>query len=317
VQKILWLVDPYEELKNLRSSALWVKGLSQSLKAPVQPVHVLSGGAAGFAPEIHAAWLMQFVVDTEERLARVVAHFKLPHLLEPHVISEVYRSRSEAVSGFLEFAAEAEADLIVLQRAGGGRKKMGGFAETLLLKSGIPVLIVPPGGAKVATYHKVKRLLVALDLSDTDREVTEAVFDRSLEWAKKMRASLHLFHVLPLPPTVAYGPGAFDLGASAAAAAYWSEEATDARKRELERFRKLALKKGVACTVELETRSVRPADAILRAQKRTRADWLVMAGKSGRWSTLILGSVTRMVARDAPCPVWVIHLDRKSEAKAA
>ncbi len=315
MQRILWLIDPFEELKLIRPSAAVVKGLVQGLKVPFQAVHVLSGGAGGFAPEIQAAWLMQFVVDTEDRLQRVVKHFAIPKRLDPHVISEVYASRSEAVAGFLEYASENDALLIVVQRSARG-KRMGGFAETLLLKSGIPVLVVPSVPASKA-WTRPKKLMVALDLSEADQEVASEVFSRALEWAVKMRVALHLFHVLPVPPTIAYGPGAFDLGASAAAAVYWSEEAAQARKKQLEQFKNQAKKKGVRCTVELETRPIRAADAILRAQKRSGSDWIVMAGKSGRWSTLILGSVTRMVARSAPCPVWIIHLEKKSQQQRA
>ncbi len=314
VKKIIWLVDPFEEPRTLRASARWVRALAERLKAPILPVHVLAGGAAGFAPEIHAAWLMQFVVDTEDRLIQLVRGLAIPHLLKPHVISEVYRSRSEAVAGFLEFAAEQESGLIVVSRTGEGGR-IGGFAETLLLKSAIPVLVVPSrpvSRAKAAAPARAKKLLVALDLSEVDGVVAREVFSQALDWAAKLKASLHLFHVLPIPQTIAYGPGAFDLGASAAAAAYWNEEAASARRRQLERLARQAKKRGVACTIELESRSLRAADAILKAQKRSKADWIVMAGRTGRWGTLVLGSVTRMVAREAPCPVWIIHLARST-----
>ncbi len=322
VGKIIWLVDPFEEPRTLRSSARWVRALAERIGAPIQPVHVLAGGAAGFAPEIHAAWLMQFVVDTEDRLVKLVRGFSIPHLLKPHVISEIYRSRSEAVAGFLEFASEQEARLIVVQRSSDSGR-IGGFAETLLLKSAIPVLVVPARTvtrAEAAAPARARKLLVALDLSEVDGVVAREVFRQALDWATRLKASLHLFHVLPVPQTIAYGPGAFDLGASAAAAAYWGEEAAGSRRRQLEKFSRQAAKRAVQCTIEIETRSLRAADAILRAQKRTRADWIVMAGRTGRWGTLVLGSVTRMVAREARCPVWIIHLasrEARAEPRAA
>jgi nucleotide-binding universal stress UspA family protein len=313
IKKILWLVDPYEELKTIKPSALWVKALSDRLQVPIQPVHVLAGGAAGFAPEIHAAWLMQFVIDTEERLVSVLQALKMPRLLKPHVISEVYHSRSDAVQGLLDYARDNHAGLILLQRSG-SKAKIGGFAETLLLKSETPVLVVP---SEKPLQAKVKKLLVALDLSRPATErmggVASEVFEQALVWARQLGASIHLFHVLPIPPAMAYGPGAFDLGATAAAAAYWSQDAAKMRRQELERFQKRALKAGVGCTVELETRPLRPEEAILRARSRSQADWIVMAGRSGRWSTLLLGSVTRSVARQAPCPVWIIHRSRLRE----
>jgi len=311
VRKILWLVDPFEKPGSLLDSVDWVRGLSKKLRSPVMPVHVLSGGAFGLGADMQATWLMQLVVEAEERLARSMKALSarglaIPHLLAPHVISEVYHSRSEAVGGLLEFAQENNAQLLVLNR----KAKMGGFAETLLLKSRMPVLVVP----HVRKTPQARRqripgsILVAMDLGSGREEVVRTVFKESLQWASKLGSSLCLFHALPFASAAAYGPGAFDLGATAAASVFWSEEAAAIRRKELEKYQAMAQKKGVRCTIDLETRALRPADAIMRARKRHGSDWIAMASRSGRWSALVLGSVTRMVAREADCPVWIIHL---------
>lgn len=322
MRRILWLVDPNEKASSLRDSSAWLRGLATALKASIQPVHVLGGGAFGIAPEVQAGWLMQLVLETEARIQAMASQLKIPHLLPPRVLSEAYHSRSEAVSGLIDFAREQSADLIVLQ-GGGARPRaasrgLGGFAETLLLRSRIPVLVIPSiAGSrhKLAVRQKPRRILLALDLSSGGEDACEAVFKEGLSWARRLGASLHLFHALPFASSAAYGPGAFDLGATAAAAVYWSEEAAASRKIELERFAARANRAGVRCTLELETRAIRPSDAVLRAAKREKCDWIAMAGRSGRWSALVLGSVTRMVAREATCPVWIIHYDRR-EASA-
>lgn len=331
MRKILWLVDPFENPASLEASAAWVRGVSKKLKAPVLPVHVLGGGALGFGAEMQAAWLMQLVIEAEDRLRESLKGMSIPHLLPPHVISEVYHSRAEAVAGLLEFAAENGAELMILSRTGSrpgraaGRPdradkgKMGGFAETLLLKSRIPVLVVPRKPGVRARQRLPRSILVAMDLGNGRDEIAREVFRESLHWARRLGASLSLFHALPFASAAAYGPGAFDLGATAAASVFWSEEASNLRRKQLERFKAMAEKKGVRCTIELETRAIRPADAILRAARRQQSEWIAMASHSGRWSALVLGSVTRMVARESDCPVWIIHLPRHAEgaAKAA
>ncbi len=314
-------MDPNDKASTLRESSAWLRGLASTLKSGIQPVHVLGGGAFGIAPEVQAGWLMQLILETEARIQELVSPLKIPHLLPPRVLSEAYHSRSEAVGGLIDYAREQSADLIVLQGGGARRRPasrgLGGFAETLLLRSRIPVLVIPSIAGqrpKSGARLRPRKILLALDLSSGGEDACEAVFKEGLSWARRLGAALHLFHALPFASSAAYGPGAFDLGATAAAAIYWSEEAAATRKVELERFAARANRAGVPCTLELETRALRPSDAVLRAAKRAKCDWIAMASRSGRWSALVLGSVTRMVAREATCPVWIIHYDRREAA---
>jgi nucleotide-binding universal stress UspA family protein len=324
VRKLFWLLDPFEKPSDAVETGAWVAGLSEKLKIPIQPVHVLSGGALAFSPEIHAAWLMQVALQAETRLRKLVDRLKVPHLLPPVVLSEIYRSRSEAVAALLEFARESDVELFVLQRLSGAKKnaKIGGFAETLLLKSEIPVLVVPRHRRSELTIKPrvPSKLVVGLDLEGDPLPMLDLVF----QWAKRLGARVHLFHsALPYPSmgyraTADIFPGDWSGPVAPMTLSSWQAD-LQARRKRMESFRVRAQKKGVPCTIEIDSASTRAVDGLLRCARARRADWIAVAGKSGKWSALILGSVSRTLAREAPCPVWIVRLEseRESEKRSA
>jgi nucleotide-binding universal stress UspA family protein len=267
------------------------------------------------SPEIHAAWIMQVAIQAEERLQKIVDKLGVENVLPPIVLSEIYRSRTEAVEALLEFARESDAEVLVLQRLSRARKtgKIGGFAESLLLKSETPVLVVGRhhfrGAKKAAPAARVpKKILLAVDLEGDASPLVSQVGD----WAKRIGASVHLFHsaaqfpVAGYRPTADIFPGDWSGPVAPMTLSSWKGD-LDARKRELEKLKRILDRRGVRCTVELDSASTRAAEGILRSQRRNRADWIAVSGKSSRWSALILGSVSRIVAREADCPVWGVR----------
>jgi nucleotide-binding universal stress UspA family protein len=273
---------------------------------------------------------MQVAIQAEERLQRTIDRLGVKNVLPPIVLSEIYRSRSEAIASLLEFARESDAEVLVLQRLPRARKsgKIGGFAETLLLRSEIPVLVVgrhhprKKAGARgpgVRVAARVpKKILLAVDLEgDVKRLVDEVA-----SWAKNMSSAVHLFHAAAQFPVAGYRPTA-DIypgdWSGPVAPMTWGEWRRDleARMRELTELKKVFERQGVRCTIEIDSNSPRAADAILRSQKKNRADWIAVAGKSSRWSALILGSVSRIVAREADCPVWVVRAEQERQDSVA
>ncbi|NDD90900.1 universal stress protein [bacterium] len=330
MRRIFWLVDPFEKPSAAEEAAVWAMGISERMRIPIQPVHVLSGGALAFSPEIHAAWIMQVALQAEDKIQKLVEQLAIPHVLPPIVLSEIYRSRSEAVHALIEFAKESQAEVFVLERLSGARKtgKIGGFAETLLLKSEIPVLVVghhravkKTVGKKAAkktglTSRTPKKILLALDLEGDSTPIIEEVGS----WARRMKAQVHLYHAAaPFPltgyrPAADIYPGDWSGPVAPTTLSAWRGD-VEARKKELARLSKILIRKGVECTVEVDSESTRAASGILKSKKRNHADWIAISGRSGRWSALIMGSVSRRVAREADCPVWVVRSFEKAEEK--
>ncbi len=155
-----------------------------------------------------------------------------------------------------------------------------------------------------------QKILVALDRSD----ITDAVFNQSLNLAKATRASLRLLHVLssedehsPMPIL----PGTENI--------YWSPGTTvdiDALQKQwhqysVECLQSLQHHTKVACAAGIQADYQQVAGiagkTICQVAQQWEAD-LIMVGNRGRvgFREFVLGSVSNYVMHHAPCSVLIV-----------
>jgi len=136
-----------------------------------------------------------------------------------------------------------------------------------------------------------KTIIVPTDLG----EGTEATLDYAVEISRAFGARLHLLHVVGIPVLgmpemgIAYSDTMMD--GMMADDLHALEHMIEARRGEADFDRPLI-------------RSGDPRDAINETAKELHADLIVMATHGRRGvARVLLGSVTEMVVRTAPCPV--------------
>jgi universal stress protein A len=179
------------------------------------------------------------------------------------------------------------ADLILARprRAGSAARRLGGVAVGLMQTATAPVLLY----RRVPAGYGVGTILAPVDFSPFSRDAIRW----SLLLAALSQASVRLLHVLP------------------ASSSRWAprlrraavEMVREERQLALRQLRELGHPRTVIEAVVVERKD--PAEGVLEAQKDDVS--LVVLGASGRTGLdAVLGSVTRRVARDCPCPVLVI-----------
>jgi nucleotide-binding universal stress UspA family protein len=129
-----------------------------------------------------------------------------------------------------------------------------------------------------------------------------AALDLARDLARQNRASIFLFHVVPMP---AEGP---ERGVV-------YREREDEAEKHLERLARARLKGKVRYQISVVTG--RPDRSVINAVRNTGADLVVM-GTRGRkgLSRLLLGSVAERVAREARCPVLIVRPRARRRAAA-
>lgn len=201
-------------------------------------------------------------------------------------------STTALVDGFLELAKRRNADLVALfthARKGIARTLLGSFAETLIHRSRIDVLLFNP---RARIQGQVKNVVFAYDFEKTSHDH----FQRALEWTEELRARL----------TVVY----------AAEITYkWS---LDEESRHVVAYRKAVDRKvksiqdecrrrNIPCSVDVLTDFHPIPDSILKTLKQSKGDLLIVSASTGRFAALMGGSVTRYLARFSPRPVLVLR----------
>lgn len=300
--KIFWAIDPFHEKprEQLRAFEAITK-LFGKRSFEVQPVSMLRLGRYNpDSSQLVAGW-HGLALTAEKKIEKLLSNIKHPSLQRPRLIRQEGSSVTSAAAGLLKFALQDEAQMIVVTshgRKGMERLVLGSFAENLVLHSPLPVLVVNPK-SKAKSAQQLKRILFPTDFSDSSYEA----FTKTVLLARSVRISVLLFHkVQYIYPDVA--PAFFYPAVSAESL----KAVRDSLREQADEWIEFGRKKGVRVKLHLDTKEGHPLDEIIRAAKRLGpSTFIAMASQTGKLGAILLGSLTRQVLRNAPCPVMVIH----------
>jgi nucleotide-binding universal stress UspA family protein len=299
LEKIVWALDPFAadaaaEARPGKVLAALQRCAPGLRVAPVYVVPTPEDAVLGTQPlDPRAPWCQR----TLERIAGVAKAAKLSPAGKPKLVAQPGHSLHAAVLELVQHARAEKASAIAVgthSRRGAARWFLGSFAETLLLSSPLPVLVVNP---KTVEPKKFQRLLFPTDFSDGSREAFTWI--RAL--ARQLDAELHLFHRSLLDRDPARQP--FD--PPAVPEALWlrlQEGRLAAGRRWLEEAKAAGLK----AELHVSRHRASVAEAASAAAKRLSASAIVLSSHGHAIAGRLLGSVARQLVRDAPCPVLVV-----------
>jgi nucleotide-binding universal stress UspA family protein len=269
-----------------------------------------SAVAEAFDGELFAAYVVQIPVPAAPSAAQALSteqiveiadagREKLESLLEGAAgRGETVVRHGPAAETLADLAVELKIDLAVVATRGlGGLRRLvlGSVTERLIRIVSCPLLIVTPkeseaGRLPAGSWHP-RRILVGCDFSPDSARALET----ALSLAQEFEAELHLVHAIE--------PFAYrDVLLSDSVPGDMKERIETEMKRRLE---ELALAEASAwCTIRVRCLSGRSHEELLRYARREQMD-LIVLGVRGRslMESLMLGSTTDRVIRQAACPV--------------
>jgi len=299
LKKVIWAIDATMGEKQLQThTGDAIRAITKGMKCVVQPVAVIGPPN----PYLTRTGLLDILEDAKAEVKANLDDWlkrrKLSNVAKPALLTQTSFSTKAGVKVLTDYAKKARADLIVVSthaRKGMERVMLGSFAETLLLQSSIPVYVINP---KARVDRSIKTILFPSDFTAKSQKT----FHRVLKLAKRLKATVIIYHQLELyadyiEPSVSGSPlyqKYLDMAKTT------SEDAG-------EKLRKIAEKAGVKAKVVIDNRKGYAPDAILSVEKKMKPSMIAMASETGPVASLLLGSVTRRVLREARCPIWVIH----------
>ncbi len=307
IKRIIWAVDPFEIEKKTKSHSLMVlEALCKKVKAEIEPVTVISDGILG-VPISNKLTAKQLKSDAEAALSSYVKKAHVSRIKDPKILWCVPSSMGTAAEKLDRYARKRKADLILVSSHGhSGIKRafLGSFAETMVLHAKTPVMI---SGPEVTDDFAVKmeknRILFPTDLTKKSKKALE----RAESLARKLQMGITLFHARPdyLDPVIQSGAALF--GAGFISVHDYSNEAGENVKKELEKMADQIRKSGVKVDVVIDQDSRGVAQSIVNYASRSHIGFIAMVSESGAFAAAILGSIGRVVAREATCPVLLMR----------
>lgn len=292
--KAIWLVDVLDkDLKSPRAIANTLQGLGFGPTDQIWCTYLSQEieGNLNFATDIAKSRSMRKLPSS--LLKRHISNLDTQGLsVRPSLISVNGVSLKSGADRVVIDAKAKNVDLIALQthgRKGFVRLVVGSFAETLIHRSPISLLILNPG---TKTKKNVKRIVYATELE----KAAEKSVVKIAEFAKRAGAELRLVHV-PFPSySVKFR------GQDPQVEAYRKNV-----PKQMERLTKLASEEGVVTDYVIATPNKSIVEIIDAEAKNFRADLTAVKSKAGPLGTLFLGSVARSLVRQSSLPVLILR----------
>jgi nucleotide-binding universal stress UspA family protein len=304
IRRVIWAVDAFERDNAVKRNLFaLLKELKGRITAEIEPVCVVSAAELSLSAELGPGWLDQYEQAARERLTSELKAEGLSGLGPPRILSQGAVSVSKSVETLVAYAKRRRADLIVAGTHGrGGVKRLvlGSFAETLILKSPIPLLVVGPERASVRKLFS--QVLFPTDLGPHFRRSLRYV----LGLCSQFQSRLTLMNVVLGPPEPLIQDGMFLFGGSWVPVAQYYKQDLDIRRKRLVAAVKTAASRGVRAEYVLRDRGDSISGEITEYAERVGASLIIMAAQSGVVSATLVGSVTRQVVRHSSVPVWII-----------
>lgn len=297
LKKVIWAIDPYAESEPQKKMIQALNALAKRTRFLLECVYVSRDVGNSILMQAYPDWPAHATELTKKRMITALKAVKSAGAKKAKILKPK-DAKENVISAFLRYARKEKPDLIVLSthaRKGIERLLLGSFAETLILNTKHPLLIVNPS---VARPDGIREIVFATDFSAHSRKAFRAVVDL----AKILDAKLTLFHhfsdialQIPEPGTLFIEPGLL-------------QSLIQARKQDGTRWAKEAARKGVACKSVIDDSMANGlVDAILKYTKKSGPQLLALESRSGPLQTVILGSVARKLVRRSPCPVLVFR----------
>jgi len=288
-------VDPFSGF-DLEPTWHLVHSLSSQFDAKVQAAYVLAPTSMNWTGDFSGPWMKKYMPIAEAKLAEV-----LPDDVPQSVIPCKSPGLQAAVQALVNFAEKEDAQYLVITthaRKGLERLAMGSFAESVILTSKIPVLVINPTHKVPKT---VRKILVPTDLSKKSEKFLTAIGD----YAKSLHAEIVLFHKQPDPLDPIIQQGVYSLGGGWVSVQNYIDEEFVQKNQQVQKFEALLRKRDINVSHVFDTSPEGLIESIERAAKDSGADMVSVLTQTGTWGAALLGSVAQGLVRNSTLPVLV------------
>lgn len=295
---LIWSMDPFmNDRKELRR----ILGVIRKWKFLFRNIQSVS-----IVYPIDVGWMD---IDTEYNKAAAESEAKdyLAKLFKPKkdiffkqsVVCSKTSSRLQSADLIVDAAINEGAGAILLGSHAKPNQKtgMGSYAEVLIGKSPIPILIAGP---KVVS-NQSKKILFPTDFSKS----SEYAFDKILKIAKEAGATVALYHRIDLSNAssyISFIPG----GLPEWVAEMWWDQRQVAEKRAMEWVKKAA-KIDVFCEICIENEFSSFSESICEYSDKINAGLIAFGVRRRLWRQIFLGGDLRGVFAKAHVPILIFH----------
>lgn len=296
--KVDWAVDVLDEKKILSSGESLLKALSKTVQLKVEPVYVVR-----LSEQIdlasHGESRKTFLENVRDAMKRALKGVQIP-LEEPVAILQRGVYLRSDVDALVSQAKRDHADAILVHthaRKGLNRFWMGSFAETLMHHCSVPILFMNP---TVKTPKQIKTVFYPTSISAHSKK---GLF-KAAEFARSINADLVIYNNVEYfvaTPGLSFTEVMVFTGNI--------EKDLKGRKKTLDKWaQEIKARMRIKVKTIVDDSDIRVSDGINKFSKKIPNCMIAMEAQTGPVMSVLVGSTTRKVVREASVPVLVFSL---------
>lgn len=293
-----WAVDILDDRRSLSSGETLLQSLSKKNKLKVEPVYVVRLSEQ-VTPLSHGEGRKVFLENVKNSMSRALKHIKIP-LQEPVALLQKGVYLRSDIDALVTQAKKNRANFILVNthaRKGLSRFWMGSFAETLMHHSSVPVLFLNP------TFKAPKTIKTIFYPTSISAGAKKGLF-KAAEFARSIGAELIIYNNIEYfvaTPGLSFTETMVFTGNV--------EKDIKSRKKTLDKWaQEIKARFKVNAKTIVDDEDVRVSDGITRVSKKTPNCMIAMEAQTGPVMSILVGSTTRKVVREASVPVLVFPL---------
>lgn len=295
--KIIWAVNPEQDPKQSIEIVKELKVWAKNLDCEVQPVAVFSKLYVNLPANLNTLWKSSFEDFAQANVKNYLKKLPTKGFLSPELLFvPTFSSRQMAK----EMAKYAEKNNALMLFANTRAKKtwnpfnLGGFAETLIATSKVPVLLLNP---KAKSQPEKKSMLFPVDFTH-DSNIALA---RIEPWVEAFNSQLLIYNQVETSQFYAT-----EYSILPELESFIKTEVVN-RNKKMQAWAKHLEKQNIKSKVIVHRQQDYLANEILAIAKKSKVQLIVLTSNSGPYYQAILGSVPRDVLLQASCPVLFFH----------
>ncbi len=298
---MIWAFDPTQKRSDVKSLIGELKLWAKQLDCDIQPVSILSNRALNLPVELAFS-----LTERNEKIGRRAVERYLKEVglktLAPEILFISSTSRRKMAAELVRYAERQNALLIF---ANARTKNMwnplrlGGFTETLIAISRIPVLLLNPDSK---TSTKIPSILFPTDFG---RESKDALLSLA-PWAKAFGAKVFVYNQLETPAVYMSDFGV-DWASQSASLQSMMKDIKKTRQKKAIPLLDILKEQNVESHLLIDDQRKSLSLDILDVAKKKSVKLISLASSTGTVAQTTVGSIARDILLQAKCPVLIFH----------
>ncbi|MFZ3230704.1 MAG: universal stress protein [Pseudobdellovibrio sp.] len=310
---IIWAVDPTKKVEDAKNIIKELSIWSKHLNCEVQPVSVFIQSAFSYPLELAFPSSVDFKKEAQRTLNSFMKKANTKDFLTPELIFVTALSNRRMASEVAKYAEKKNANLIFANthaKSTWNPFRLGGFAETLIATSKVPVLLLNPNAV---ASEKIPTILYPTDFS---AESKNALLKQINPIAKSFKSNLLLYSQVETPniyPIEFYGAWQGDFSSAESI----MKDVESARLKKSRQWLNQLQKENINCSALIQRETKNLASDIITAAKKNKAGLISIAIQNHPSTLGFLSSVARDVLVQAKCPILVFHIPQEHHKETA